>query len=244
MKDNFSGHAADYAKFRPTYPDELYTYLFSLVAERNHAWDCGTGNGQVARELGKTFSEVYATDLSEQQLKEAPQIENITYKKQTAEESFSPKGKFDLITVAQAVHWFDFDKFYENVKKVLKPEGRIAVFGYGLMQTSGALNAVIQYFYKDVTGPYWDAERKYLDDRYETIPFPFKEEIVPKLEIKTQWSKSQMLQYLNTWSAVKHYVAAKDSNPLELIKGKVDETWGNEEVRTFTFPLLLRVGRL
>lgn len=244
MKDNFSGHAADYAKFRPTYPDELYTYLFSLVAERNRAWDCGTGNGQVARELAKTFSEVYATDLSEQQLNEAPQIENITYKKQTAEESFSPKGKFDLITVAQAVHWFDFDRFYENVKKVLKPEGRIAVFGYGLMQTAGALNAVIQYFYKDVTRPYWDAERKYLDDRYETIPFPFKEEIVPNLEIKTQWSKSQMLQYLNTWSAVKHYVAAKGSNPLELIADKVDETWGNEEVRTFTFPLLLRVGRL
>ncbi len=244
MKDNFSNHAADYAQFRPTYPAELYSYLFSLITDKDFAWDCGTGNGQIAVELAKNFNHVWATDLSEEQLKQAPKRKNIDYEVHIAEKPINEKQKFDLITVAQAIHWFDFEEFYKSVKLCLKPNGIFAVIGYTVLHTEGALNEVIERFYKKITDPYWDPERNYLDDGYLTIPFPFKEEVVPKLEIKVNWEKQQFLNYLNTWSAVKHYEKANGHNPLTLIEDEVDLKWGNTEKRDFIFPLLVRVGRL
>ena len=130
------------------------------------------------------------------------------------------------------------------MRQVLHPKGRLAVFGYGLMQVHGPIDTVVQYFYKEVTDAYWDPERKYLDDGYTTIPFPFKEEIVPTLHIKVSWTREQFLQYLNTWSAVKHFIEQEGSNPLDLIIDDVEKSWGSEEMLEFRFPLLLRVGRL
>ena len=243
MKDNFSNHAADYAKFRPTYPQEVFDFLYDLIEEKNDAWDVATGNGQVAVELAKHFKQVLATDLSAQQLAESPKNDKITYRVQTAEAPFENATKFDLITVAQAIHWFDFEAFYKNVQDHLKPDGIFAMIGYSVFKTSGKLNEVIQHFYKNITDPYWDPERKYLDEHYKTVPFPFKEIETPELEMSVIWTKNQFLSYLNTWSAVKHYEKAKGQNPLELIQDDVDKFWGNAVTRKFSFPLLLRVGR-
>ncbi|RXG28483.1 class I SAM-dependent methyltransferase [Leeuwenhoekiella marinoflava] len=244
MKDNFSNHAADYAKFRPTYPQELYVYLFDIVQQKSKAWDVATGNGQVAFELSKVFDEVLATDLSAKQLAEAPQLKNIIYRVQTAEERFDDNEQFDLITVAQAIHWFDFDAFYKQVKHHLKPDGIFAVIGYSVLETLGELNTVIQHFYKVITDPYWDPERKYLDENYKSIPFPFKEIEPPKLTMPIYWTVEELLNYLNTWSAVKHYEKANGKNPLRLIQDDVYKHWGAREKREFNFPLLLRVGKL
>lgn len=244
MKDNFSNHAADYAKYRPTYPQELYDYLFGIVQQKSRVWDIATGNGQVAVELSKAFDEVLATDLSAKQLAEAPKIENITYWVQTAEESFNIEEQFDLITVAQAIHWFDFKAFYKQVKTHLKPNGIFAVIGYSVLKTSGELNAIIQHFYKNITDSYWDPERKYLDEHYKSIPFPFEELKTTKLEMPIYWTAEDLLNYLNTWSAVKHYEKANGSNPLSLIQEDVHKHWGAKEQREFNFPLLLRVGKL
>ena len=244
MKDNFSNHAADYAKFRPTYPQELYTFLFKIVQNKSKAWDVATGNGQVAVELSKVFTEVLATDLSAKQLAEAPQVENITYRVQTSEEPFDTQEQFDLITVAQAIHWFDFEAFYKQVTLHLKPEGIFATIGYSVLETSGKLNEVIQHFYKGITAPYWDPERKYLDDHYQSIPFPFQEIETPKFAMPIYWTADELVNYLNTWSAVKHYEKANAKNPLHLIRDDVYKHWGAKEKREFNFPLLLRVGTL
>ena len=244
MKDNFSNHAADYAKFRPTYPEELYAYLYKIIPQKFKAWDVATGNGQVAAELAKVFKAVLATDLSAKQLAEAPQLENITYRVQTAEEPFDTQEQFDLITVAQAIHWFDFDKFYNQIQAHLKPDGVFAVIGYSVLETSGKLNEVIQHFYKDITNPYWDPERKYLDENYQTIPFPFKELKTPQLAMPVYWTVQELLNYLNTWSAVKHYEKAHGESPLALIQDAVYTHWGTAVQRKFDFPLLLRLGKL
>ena len=244
MKDNFSNHASDYAKYRPVYPQELYTYLYSLVRSKSKAWDVATGNGQVAVELAEVFESVLATDLSAKQLEEAPDRKNIQYKIQTAEESFLLEQQFDLITVAQAIHWFDFESFYEQVKAHLKPEGIFAVIGYSVLETEGKLNTVINYFYEEITKKYWDPERSYLDSHYKTIPFPFEEIETPQLEMPVYWTAEDLLNYLNTWSAVKHYEKENGENPVKLIEEQVYNQWGNSQKRRFDFPLVLRVGKL
>src|SRR2546428_4753450 len=172
MKDNFSKHSESYAQFRPTYPSELFNFLDEIVPEKRNAWDCGTGNGQVATELAKQFEHVYASDISEEQIANAVKKNNIEYKVEPAEKtSFQPEF-FDLITIAQAIHWFDFEEFYKEVNRVLKPNGVIAVIGYYLTNIDPDTDKIIHHFYKNILSSYWDAERRYIDELYQTIPFP------------------------------------------------------------------------
>src|SRR5476651_160086 len=121
VQDNFSAGAADYATFRPASPDEIYDFLYTHVSNFGTAWDCGTGNGQVAARLAERFDHVYGTDISEQQLGLAVKKDNITYRTERAESTSLADGSIDLITVAQAIHWFDFDGFYKEVRRVARP---------------------------------------------------------------------------------------------------------------------------
>lgn len=242
MKDNFSVQSAAYAQFRPTYPQELYDFLFSLVLQQNTAWDCATGNGQVARILAKDFDQVFATDISENQLKHAVQKENISYLLQSSDKSTFPDATFDLITVAQAIHWFSFDDFYAEVKRTLKPAGIIAVFGYGVMRINAQVDPVIHKLYKGILGGYWDEERKYIDEGYLSIPFPFQEFSVPQLSIQTTWNFDQLIGYLNTWSALQHYKKANNSSPLTALMSELESAWGTGD-KEVNFPILLRVGK-
>lgn len=241
MKDNFSSASHNYAQFRPTYPPELFNFLKKLVTNRQKVWDCGTGNGQVAGELSNFYEQVYATDISVQQLLNAVQRENIHYTKQPAEKTVFPDDHFDLVTVAQAVHWFNFDEFYDEVKRVLKPGAAIAVFGYGLFRSNPETDEIIDHFYREIIGEFWDEERNYLEEKYETIPFPFLEIEAPKFELRQKWSIERVLGYLNTWSAVKHYERAKAENPVQLIAKDLERSFG--QVGEVFFPILLRVGR-
>ncbi len=245
MKDRFSQHAADYQKYRPDYPKDLYAYVLQLIAAKGMAWDCGTGNGQVAAKLAKHFKQVYATDISEQQVQQAPTLANVHYKVESAEHTDFPSQQFDLITVAQAIHWFNFDSFYKEVKRTLKPTGILAVMGYGLLQTDPSLQSLIDHFYTTIVGPYWDKERKYLDESYQTIPFPFQEIKTPSFTHSMKWDLPQLIGYLNTWSAVKLYEKEEALNPISLIEKELQQTWGlASSSRTITFPILLRIGKL
>ena len=243
MKDNFSGHAADYARYRPTYPRELIAQLAGMAPSQQLAWDCATGNGQVAAMLSLLFTEVIATDISENQLKNAAQLPNISYRVEQAEKSSLADQSVDLIVVAQAVHWFDFDHFYQEVKRVLKPGGIIAVIGYGLLSTHLALDNVIRQFYSEVLGPYWDAERRYLDEGYRTIPFPFQELDMPTYSSSYAWSPDDLLGYLNTWSAVKHYEKQQGHNPVQQIVQQLRDAF-ESPTATVTFDILTRVGKI
>lgn len=175
MKDNFSNQSEDYSKFRPTYPKEMVGKIVSLTKGKKAALDVATGNGQLAVALSDNFDTVYATDISDNQLLHAKRVLNVIYKKMPAETTDFEDNFFDLITVAQAVHWFDFDVFYKEIHRILKPDGIFAIIGYGLMNTNPDTDKIIQKFYHEIVGPFWDEERKYLDENYETIPFPFDE---------------------------------------------------------------------
>ena len=234
MKDNFSTQSDDYAKFRPVYSQKLIDFLLSLT---NHevCWDCGTGNGQLAVALAESFANVQATDISEKQLENASQRSNIEYSKKPAEKTNFPDNFFDLVTVAQAAHWFDHKAFNEEVKRVLKPEGALALFGYGLVQVDEELNPIIQSFYWDVTKPYWDPERDHIEARYETIPFPYEElEINENFDIKSKMSLDKLTGYISTWSAVQHYKKANNQDPIEKLKSDLSQIW-KEGKREVTF---------
>jgi ubiquinone/menaquinone biosynthesis C-methylase UbiE len=244
MKDNFSTQSEQYLKFRPTYPNELYKFLLLLVKTRDTAWDCGTGNGQVAWELSNYFKKVQATDISEKQIQNAAQRDNICYKVEAAERTSFPGKNFDLITVAQAIHWFDFDAFYKEVKRVIKPGGILAIMGYALLNIDENTDKIIRKFHDEIVGPFWDPERKYVDEYYHTIPFPFKEIDTPQLNNIYEWKLEQLTGYLNTWSAVQHYIKAEKQNPVDLIYDDLARTWEKNITKTVRFPILLRVGKL
>lgn len=243
MKDNFSEQSHLYQTFRPTYPAGLYDFLLELVPEKNCAWDCGTGNGQVAQELAKHFKKVHATDISKQQLEQAPSHPNIVYSIQQAEAPAFPDRHFDLITAAQAIHWFRFDEFYKEVTRTIKPGGILAVIGYGMIKTFHEDDQIISRFYREITGPYWDEERKYLDEEYQTIPFPFEEIEAPEFSVSFEWDFEHMIGYLGTWSAAKHYENKNGYSPLELIYDELKTCW-NTKIRTVNFPVFTRIARI
>ncbi|MCB9290124.1 MAG: class I SAM-dependent methyltransferase [Lewinellaceae bacterium] len=244
MKDNFSEQAAGYARFRPHYPRALYEAIFPLVPRFQRAWDCGTGNGQVALELAGRFKEVEATDLSEKQIRNASAHEHISYSVQAAEEATFPRGYFDLITVAQAIHWFDFGRFYAAVNRVLRTDGLLAVFGYNLPEVEGRAGDAVRYFYREVVGPYWDPERRYIDEAYLTIPFPFEEIPFPPLEMAYHWNFHQLAGYLKTWSAVKHFERQQGYDPADHFMEELKTAWGEAGERIVRFPIIGRLGRL
>lgn len=243
MKDNFSGHASDYARYRPTYPDALFAFIYERLARFETAWDCGTGNGQVAGRLAERFDHVFATDLSVNQLAQAPQRANVTYRVQRAEDASFEEHTLDLITVAQAIHWFDFDAFYATVNRVLKPDGLLAVWGYTLLTVNEAVDAIIRHLHSDTLDNYWDPERRYVDARYQTIPFPFDEIASPEFTQSLTWLFADLIGYLNTWSAVKHYEQRKGQNPVSRIEADLQRAWGIAAQQTVRVPIFLRLGK-
>lgn len=241
MKDNFSHNSGAYAQYRPVYPDEVFTFLETLPGEKERVWDCATGTGQVAEKLVDIFDHIEATDLSENQLKNAVSHPKITYSKQVAEETNFPNEHFDCITVGQAIHWFDFEKFYWEVSRVLKPNGTLVVLGYGNIRVENEeIQSVIRKLYSEILDGYWDSERHFIDKNYQTIPFPFKEIPHPEFQIRNKWSKDQLLGYLNTWSGVKHYTDKHEINPIDLILPELPDF---DEVK-ISFPVLMRIGKV
>ena len=244
MKDNFSVQSSKYAKFRPTYPPALYDFLLDQVYQKHSAWDCATGNGQVAVELAKHFDEVYATDISSKQLSEAPQLHNIYYKVERAEHTDFEDHKFDLITVAQAIHWFNFDDYFSEVRRLLKPNSIFAAFGYGLMKISPEVDAIVYQLYEAILGSYWDVERKHIENGYLDIPFPFEEIKSPSFEIIATWHFDQLIGYLETWSSLQHYIKANHKNPIEFVIDDLKKAWEGQQIRTIHFPLILKVFKI
>jgi hypothetical protein len=240
MKDRFSDRAKIYAGFRPLYPAKLYEYIYRHVENFDAAWDAGTGNGQAARELSKNFKKVFATDISARQLEQAFRAPNIFYSME-GENTDIPSGTIDLITVAQAAHWFDMIKFSHEVKRVAKPGARVAIWGYSLLTISPPIDWLIGRFYREKIGPYWDAERKLVDDHYAHIYFPFREIQTPSFQMSYRWTLDELEGYLNTWSAVQNFERAHHLNPVPELMGQIAPLW-QEGKQTVNFPLFLKLG--
>jgi ubiquinone/menaquinone biosynthesis C-methylase UbiE len=244
MKDNFSSQAETYSKYRPTYPHELFDFILSNTGYKGNAWDCGTGNGQTAKELSRYFENVFATDISEKQIEKGCKSENIFYSIQPAEKTSFADNIFDLVTVSQALHWFDPDKFYSEVKRTAKPGGWIAVWTYTLPSISPPIDELIHTkFYKEILGEYWDAERKLVDEKYGTISFPFREIECPLFEIKFGWTQKELEGYLNSWSAVQKFILANRINPVDNVMNQVKIFWKEERMKV-VFPVYMRMGQV
>ena len=243
--DHFSGHAGDYARFRPTYPAALYAFLAGAVDACELAWDCATGSGQAAVGLAEHFARVIATDASGPQIAHAATHPRVDYRVAEATASGLPAASVDLVTVAQALHWFDNAAFYTEVRRVAKPDGVCAAWGYGLMRVTPAVDAVVEHFYRDVVGPYWPPERAYLDAGYRTLAFPFPEFAAPAFSMTATWPLADLLGYLATWSAAKRYAKVVGVDPLERVATDLARAWGPAHApRAITWPLYLRVGRV
>ena len=244
MKDNFSVQATAYAQYRPRYPEELFQYILSFVKEKNAAWDCGTGNGQSAQELCKYFNTVFATDISQKQMDNAYRADNIFYSLQPAEKTNLADKSIDLVTVSQALHWFDFEKFYAEVARAAKQDAIIAVWTYSLLQISNPINNIIHRYHFNTLANYWDAERKYVDDNYASVPFPFDEVTTPAFAIKLQWTLQELEGYFYTWSALQKFIAVNNFSPVDELMGQIKPLWGNDEKREIIFPVHLRLGTI
>jgi SAM-dependent methyltransferase len=244
FKDHFSAQATNYARYRPSYPEALFVYLASLPAEHRLAWDCATGNGQAAHSLAAYFGRVVATDASAEQISHAFPHPQITYRNEPAERTTLRPTSVDLVTVATAIHWFDFDAFYAEVRRVLGPGGVLAVWSYSLLRISPEVDAVIDHYYQEVVGPHWPPERRYIDEGYRTLPFPFEEIPAPSFAMTLQWTLAEVLGYLSTWSARRQYMKEHGTDPVDEIRGALSDVWGAPEVpRSSRWQLYLRLGR-
>ncbi len=207
------------------------------------AWDCATGNGQAAVELATVFDRVIATDASERQIANAEPRPRVEYRVGFAEESGLKSGAVDLVLVAQALHWFDLERFYGEVGRVLKPRGIFAASAYRFFHISPAVDELVNCrYYRDVVGPFWPGERA-LIERFEEIRFPFPELSTPPFEMRLDWTLDHLVGYLRSWSATQRFVTANQRDPLDDIAQELQTAWGNpRESRTVTWPLTLRAA--
>lgn len=248
FQDLFSGHAKDYAVFRPSYPDELYPYLASLTPQQDLAWDCATGTGQSAIKLADFYQQVIATDASEKQIQNASYKQNVQYHVALADKSSLVTDSIDLITVAQALHWFDLDSFTHEVQRVLKPGGVLAVWTYNLMAINPETDKLILDLYNNTLGEHWSFDRKQVEQGYQGIDFPLPTLDSPAFSMQQSWQFEQLIGYLNTWSAVKKYQQQHNINPIEVIYEKLKTAWfdnmdNSEDRYVVNWPLTVKLWR-
>lgn len=244
-KDLFSSQADAYAKYRPTYPQELYDYILPFVKEKEFAWDCATGNGQAAKVLADVFKIVEATDISEAQLKNAVQKENIHYQICPAEKTPFADNSFNLITVATAYHWFDWAAFHSEATRVGKKDCVVTVWAYNIVVCQDAtVDALIRDYYFNTIYKYWDKERRHVENSYKTVDFDFSPLPSKDFEIVKHWTKKDILGYLETWSALQNYIKQNGTSPLPAFEKELNKVWADESEKEFRFPLFLRIGRI
>jgi ubiquinone/menaquinone biosynthesis C-methylase UbiE len=242
--DHFSPVAEQYALFRPSYPDELFDWLASIAPQCKLAWDCGAGSGQATVALAARFEHVLGTDISAAQLASAPSLDNVKYHATPAETSGLPDHSADLVTVAQAMHWFDLPVFYAEVQRVLKPQGVIAAWGYNrFLIGQPNLQRIIDNFYVDTIGPYWPAERVHVENEYRHLPFPFSRIHTPRFSLQKEWPLEHLLGYLRSWSAVARFQAANGTDPVDALKKEIKPHWPEGKSYWIEWPLFMHVGR-
>lgn len=243
FKDHFSDHALQYAAARPHYPDALIDHVSSQATAHDLAWDVATGNGQAAIGLARHFAEVHASDASIDQIRAAEPCPGVCFACEPAEHCSLPDHSVDLITVAQAAHWFDHDRFYAEVRRVARPGALLAIWCYGVHRVSTHIDPAVHHFYSEVVGPYWPPERRYIDDRYNTLPFPFEQRPSPGFEMRVEWSLGQFLDYLRSWSASQRFIKERGFDPLKPLTEHLTVAWG-ADLRPVCWPIHLKLATI
>ena len=241
FKDHFSRDSKAYAEFRPTSPGKLFAWLVSVSPGRALAWDAGTGSGQAAVALAEHFDRVIASDPSRKQVDSAAPHPRVEYRL-AAEVAGLDEQSADLVTVAQALHWFDRPTFWNEVERVLRPGGVVAVWCYELQHVSPEIDDVINRFYREKVGRWWTEERRLVEEGYRTVEFPFEELSVPRFAMTTEWTLLQQVGYLGTWSAVGRYRKETGTDPVPEVAAELERVWGSQ-ARRVEWPLSVRAGR-
>jgi len=244
MTDHFSDVAKQYAEARPTYPAALFDWLADAAPARDLAWDAGAGSGQASLALAERFARIQASDISAAQLASMPPHAHIAT--HVGDTSGLPDSAADLVTVAQALHWFDLDAFYAEVRRVLKPGGVIAVWSYGLLRTDDdALTAAVDHLHNDIVGPYWPPERHDVENGYANLTFPFARIDIPAFQMTAQWDLHRLLGYFRSWSATARMEKATGENPIDGYAPVLQALWGDpRQPRNLAWPLMVRAGKV
>ena len=244
FEDHFSGVSLDYAIYRPHYPEALFDWLGSIAPKRGLAWDCATGSGQAAVALARRFDRVVASDAAAAQIAEAQTAAGVEYAVFPAEQAELADHSVDLVTVAQALHWFEHERFYSEVRRVLAPGGVLAAWTYQLFRIEPEVDAIIEAWYRGPIDAYWPAARRHIEAGYQTLPFPFEPIASPAFEMEVTWPLTHVLGYLGTWSAVKRYRDERGEDPLALIRDQLALAWGDPEIaRRVAWSMPILVGR-
>jgi SAM-dependent methyltransferase len=243
FKDHFSTQSIDYQRYRPSYPPALFEWLATQTQQHTLAWDCATGNGQAALALAGHFDKVIASDASAQQISQCKPHPGVEFTVAPAEQPPLADASVDLITVAQALHWFDQTAFFQQAVRVLKDQGVLAVWSYGLLSISPAIDSVVNHYYHEIVGPYWPPERKLIEQGYDPLPASFREIQAPPFDMTTQWNLDDLLGYLGTWSASVYYAKAQQYDPLSHIRDALTQAWKfPEQHYNVHWPLQIRIG--
>lgn len=227
----FNQGSALYASVRPSYPDGLYEYLASCCHQHQAAWDSACGNGQAALGLAGYFDAVYATDISKQQIANAIQHPKVIYSVQPSEHTYFYDHQFDIVCIAQALHWFDLEQFWPEVQRVLKPEGLFAAWGYSWFSIESQIDRCIQEEVLEFLEPYWPEQNKLLWDHYRNLPFPFAAIQPPAIEMKVEWDLQQLFGYMRSWSATRHWLETTGEAQFQKAYQRTKAAWGDENLK-------------
>jgi SAM-dependent methyltransferase len=245
FNDHFSRQAEGYSRHRPAYPPELFEHIAGLAPARDRAWDAATGNGQAAVMLGVHFAEVLATDASPRQLAHARPHPAVSYVAALSESVPVEADTVDATVVGQALHWFDHEAFFGEVRRVSRRGAVLVAWCYGLHQVEPRIDVLLREFYAATVGPYWPPERRHIEAGYRTIPWPFERLPFPPCVMTARWNLEDLLGYLRTWSSVQRYLQQQGHDPVEQLAPRLAGLWGEEgATREVSWPLHVLAGRV
>ncbi len=234
-----------YARYRPDYPEELARALARVSPDTRRALDVGCGNGQFTCQLANHFEAVIGLDPSEEQLAHAVPHARVQYRQAPAEQLGVAEHSISLVTAAQAAHWFDLPRFYDEVRRVGVKGAKLALISYGVARLDAELNERFLAFYTEEIGPYWPPERKLVDSGYADLTFPFHEQPVPHQEIRREWDAHAFLGYVSTWSATRRAREAGQEQRLLAFSNDLLTLWGDpSRTRTIVWPINIRLGSI
>lgn len=225
--DHFSGHADQYARYRPHYPDDLYAWIARNAPATRQCWDVATGSGQAARALVRYFDAVIATDASPEQLSYATPQPGVTFRQALAEQSGLPNNSADAIVAAAALHWFDLPRFFAEVQRVARPGALFVAWTYAASQhlAGHPQPDFLQRFVSETLGPHWPPQFATVLSQYRHIAFPFEKLPTPTFYAREVWTLEQFVGHIQTWSGYVRARQATGEEPIRHIEEPLRRWW-------------------